>query len=83
MLLVLWSNNLWTWSAMDFPLYANLDLSLVWQALGAANRPAGLSIVVAVVVAEVLTDFGYSDIKIKWPNDIIHSKKILGGIDLK
>ena len=40
----------------------------------------GLSLVVGVAVVRALKEQGMVDLKLKWPNDILHSGKKLGGI---
>ncbi len=44
---------------------------------GAVN---GLSLVVGIAIAEGLTALGYTDVQLKWPNDIVHQGHKLGGV---
>lgn len=63
------------------PLAGNLYLSLVWQFTGGAEVLEGLSLAVAIVVAMTLDEkYSLSDIKLKWPNDILYDDKKIGGI---
>jgi len=58
----------------------NLYLSLYWSFGKAAAELGGLSIAVAVSLAQALSAVGYSGLMIKWPNDIYTSAGKLGGI---
>jgi biotin-[acetyl-CoA-carboxylase] ligase BirA-like protein len=39
-----------------------------------------LSIVTGLAICKALNNFGYEEVKLKWPNDIYHQGKKLGGI---
>ncbi len=45
-----------------------------------APVPAGLSLVAGLAVAQALDALGASEITLKWPNDILHQGRKLGGI---
>ena len=62
---------------------ASLTFSLLWRFGGAARRgPAlsGLSLAVAVAVAQSLEQMGLIGIVLKWPNDLLYEGAKLGGI---
>lgn len=62
------------------PLAANLYLSLGWRfALDAASL-AGLSLAAGIAVMRALQHLGVQDAGLKWPNDIVHGERKLGGI---
>ncbi len=62
------------------PFGRNLYLSLLWRfQLGADALPA-LSLVAGVAVAAALEDTGVAGIGIKWPNDLVHGGRKLGGV---
>ncbi len=58
----------------------NICLSLLWHFSNQANKLAGLSLVVGIAVAKALEQYGLKNIQLKWPNDIVHQEKKLGGI---
>ena len=58
----------------------NICLSLLWHFSNQANNLAGLSLVVGIAVAKALEQYGLKNIQLKWPNDIVHQEKKLGGI---
>jgi BirA family transcriptional regulator, biotin operon repressor / biotin---[acetyl-CoA-carboxylase] ligase len=63
------------------PLAGNLYLSIVWQFTSGAEALDGLSLAVAIVVADVLREeYLLEGVKIKWPNDIFFEGKKIGGI---
>lgn len=65
------------WSS---PFGRNLYLSLLWRfELGADALPA-LSLAAGVAVAAALEDMGAAGIGIKWPNDLYHAGRKLGGL---
>jgi len=45
-----------------------------------STLPVGLSVVVGIAIARVLTRFGVSDVGLKWPNDLYCEGKKLGGL---
>lgn len=59
---------------------SSLTFSLKWRfSLGSAGL-SGLSLAVSVAVVEALEGLGYRGIELKWPNDLLHDGKKLGGI---
>ncbi len=63
------------------PFAANLYLSLSWRFDGPATALSGLSLAVGVWIAEALHDAGIGEgIQLKWPNDILHRNRKLGGV---
>lgn len=61
------------------PFGVNLLCSSLWQRT--LSLPAyGLSLVVGLALIQALTQQGISDLKIKWPNDILWQQKKLAGI---
>jgi BirA family biotin operon repressor/biotin-[acetyl-CoA-carboxylase] ligase len=62
------------------PYASNLYLSLVWEFARGAAALEGLSLAVGVTVTEALARCAVTDLKLKWPNDILHEGSKLGGI---
>ncbi|WKX26338.1 bifunctional biotin--[acetyl-CoA-carboxylase] ligase/biotin operon repressor BirA [Tatumella ptyseos] len=61
------------------PFGANLYLSMYWRLEQGPAAAMGLSLVVGIVIAETLIEFGCHDVKVKWPNDLyINSRKLAG-----
>ncbi|WP_017364552.1 biotin--[acetyl-CoA-carboxylase] ligase [Methylococcus capsulatus] len=60
------------------PLSGNVYLSLLWR-FGRAGF-SGLSLAVGVAVVRALRAQGIGDAALKWPNDILWSRRKLGGI---
>ncbi|QJD30227.1 biotin--[acetyl-CoA-carboxylase] ligase [Methylococcus geothermalis] len=60
------------------PLSGNVYLSLLWR-FGRAGF-SGLSLAVGVAVVRALRAQGIADPALKWPNDILWSRRKLGGI---
>lgn len=58
----------------------DITLSLLWQLSSPSNKLSGLSLVVGIAVVKALEAYGLKKIQLKWPNDIIHEGKKLGGI---
>jgi len=44
------------------------------------SSPLGLSIYCGIIISRALRDLGYSGASLKWPNDLLHGGKKLGGI---
>ena len=62
------------------PAGANLYLSLGWRFHGPVERLSGLSLAIGAMLAEVIArDFGV-DLALKWPNDLFHRERKLGGV---
>ncbi|MCH6482467.1 bifunctional biotin--[acetyl-CoA-carboxylase] ligase/biotin operon repressor BirA [Pseudoxanthomonas sp. LH2527] len=62
------------------PIASNLYLSLSRQFSGGLARLGGLSLVVGVAVADALRQAGYTEVGVKWPNDLLVRGRKLGGI---
>lgn len=63
------------------PLAGSLYLSLIWKFASGAEALDGLSLAVAIAVADVLNEeYLLQNVKIKWPNDIFFDNKKIGGI---
>ena len=58
----------------------SLTFSLLWRFEQGPAQLAGLSLAVAVAVAAVLEASGVRGVGVKWPNDLVHDWKKLGGI---
>lgn len=65
------------------PFGHNIYLSIVWEFMQGAAALGGLSLAVAVVVAQVLKRVGLTSVSLKWPNDILVDGHKLGGILLE
>ena len=48
--------------------------------LNSKSSPLGLSIYCGIIISRALRDLGYSGVSLKWPNDLLHGGKKLGGI---
>ncbi|MGO4551268.1 biotin--[acetyl-CoA-carboxylase] ligase [Lysobacter sp. 2RAF19] len=57
-----------TWAS---PLAAHLYLSIARHFGGGLARLGGLPLVAGVAAAEALHALGYTDVKLKWPNDLV------------
>lgn len=63
------------------PYARNIYLSIHWSFTKEASELSGLSLAVAVAVAEALGIYGVKqDIAVKWPNDVLWQKRKLAGI---
>lgn len=58
----------------------NIALSLLWKFSNPLSKLVGLTLVVGIAVVKALEEYGLKEIQLKWPNDIIHEGKKLGGI---
>jgi BirA family transcriptional regulator, biotin operon repressor / biotin---[acetyl-CoA-carboxylase] ligase len=58
----------------------SLTFSLGWRFEQGAAHLAGLSLAVGVAIARALEASGYDAIELKWPNDLVHRQRKLGGI---
>lgn len=59
---------------------ASLTFSLLWRFEQGPGSLAGLSLALAVAVARALERAGVRGVGVKWPNDLVHDWKKLGGI---
>jgi BirA family transcriptional regulator, biotin operon repressor / biotin---[acetyl-CoA-carboxylase] ligase len=57
-----------------------LTFSVLWRFAQGAAGLSGLSLAVGVAVARALDALGFSDVQLKWPNDLLHAGCKLGGI---
>ena len=62
------------------PFGQNLALSFIGGIDLALNQLGGLSVVIGIELAQVLRNFGFTNVGLKWPNDLITSSGKLGGI---
>lgn len=63
------------------PFGSNIYLSIAWQyQQGGMAALSGLSLAVGVAMIRALKAQGIDDVGLKWPNDIYHQGKKLGGI---
>ncbi len=62
------------------PFAANLYLSMGWSFSLDAASLAGLSLASGVAIMRALESLGIKDAGLKWPNDIVHGPRKLGGI---
>jgi BirA family transcriptional regulator, biotin operon repressor / biotin---[acetyl-CoA-carboxylase] ligase len=58
----------------------SLTFSLGWHFEQGAGFLAGLSLAVGVAVVRGLEAAGFAGIELKWPNDLVHGRRKLGGI---
>lgn len=62
------------------PAGANLYLSLGWRFHGPVERLSGLSLAIGAMLAEVIARDFAVDLALKWPNDLFHGERKLGGV---
>lgn len=62
------------------PLASNLYWSIGWQTQMPVQQLGGLSLVVGLAIIKALGNLGVKGVQLKWPNDIRHQGKKLGGI---
>ena len=65
------------------PFGLNLYLSILWRFENCSGPMAGLSLLIGVGLATVLESLGVEPMTLKWPNDLVHAEKKLGGILLE
>ena len=65
------------------PFGRNLYVSLVWEFGQGAAALEGLSLAVGVAVARALEHCNLPPVQLKWPNDVLHDNRKLGGILLE
>ncbi|HUX25952.1 MAG TPA: biotin--[acetyl-CoA-carboxylase] ligase [Burkholderiales bacterium] len=61
-------------------LGGSLTFSLLWRFRQGAPGLAGLSLATGVAVARALASEGIEGVQLKWPNDLLHAGRKLGGI---
>ena len=61
------------------PDSGNLYLSLRWR-LDSPTNINGISILAGIALIQSLAAHGIEDLQLKWPNDLFHKQKKLGGI---
>lgn len=62
------------------PYGRNIYLSLRWHVDQGVAALEGLSLAVGVLIAETLAQFGVDEVELKWPNDLLHDGRKLGGV---
>ena len=56
-----------------------LTFSLVWRFARGSAALAGLSLAAGLALVRALTKLGVSDVRVKWPNDLVwHGRKLAG-----
>jgi BirA family transcriptional regulator, biotin operon repressor / biotin---[acetyl-CoA-carboxylase] ligase len=58
----------------------SLTFSLGWRFEQGAGFLSGLSLAVGVAIARALEASGFTEVLLKWPNDLMHRQRKLGGI---
>ncbi len=61
-------------------LGGSLTFSLLWRFARGAAGLSGLSLAVGVAAARALASVGVAGVQLKWPNDLLHAGRKLGGI---
>jgi BirA family transcriptional regulator, biotin operon repressor / biotin---[acetyl-CoA-carboxylase] ligase len=61
-------------------LGGSLTFSLLWRFRQGATGLAGLSLAAGVAAARALASAGIEGVQLKWPNDLLHTGRKLGGI---
>ncbi len=61
-------------------LGGSLLFSLLWRFNLGAAQLSGLSLAVGVALVRALQELGVANIQLKWPNDLIHGYRKLGGV---
>ncbi|MBI4290458.1 MAG: biotin--[acetyl-CoA-carboxylase] ligase [Betaproteobacteria bacterium] len=57
-----------------------LTFSLLWRFQEGAGSLSGLSLAVGVALARAVASFGFDQVQLKWPNDLLLNGQKLGGI---
>lgn len=65
------------------PFAKNIYMSVSWTFQGGAQSLEGLSLAVGVAVTEAIESLGIKGVSLKWPNDVLHDGRKLGGILLE
>ena len=58
----------------------SLTFSLLWRFTHGAAGLSGLSLAAGVAAARALAMLGIGEVQLKWPNDLLHAGRKLGGI---
>ena len=66
--------------AWQSPFGANLYLSVLWRFDCGLAALGGLSLAVGVALAQAVQALGVTGVRLKWPNDLVHDGRKLGGI---
>ena len=61
-------------------LGGSLTFSLLWRFAQGAAGLSGLSLAAGLAMARALDAIGVADVQLKWPNDLLHAGRKLGGI---
>lgn len=61
-------------------LGGSLTFSLLWRYAQGAAGLSGLSLAAGVACARALASLGIAGVQLKWPNDLLHAGRKLGGI---
>jgi len=61
-------------------LGGSLTFSLLWRFAQGAAGLSGLSLAAGVAAVRALASLGVGDVQLKWPNDLLHAGRKLGGI---
>ncbi len=61
-------------------LGASLTFSVLWRFQCGATGLSGLSLAVGIAMIRALHEFGVTDAKLKWPNDVLIGREKLAGI---
>ena len=62
------------------PVGVNLYLSLGWRFHGPVEKLSGLSLAIGAMLAEAIAKDYAVDLELKWPNDLYHGERKLGGV---
>jgi BirA family biotin operon repressor/biotin-[acetyl-CoA-carboxylase] ligase len=58
----------------------SLTFSVLWRFNQGVSQLSGLSLAVGVALVRALNEFGVPDAALKWPNDLLHGFRKMGGI---
>lgn len=61
-------------------LATSLTFSLLWRSRRSGTDLAGLSLAAGVACVNALDALGVNGVRLKWPNDLVHGRRKLGGI---
>lgn len=61
-------------------LGGGLTFSLLWRFARSAAGLSGLSLAAGVAAARAIDSIGVAEVQLKWPNDLLHAGRKLGGI---